>query len=66
MDGLTNEARPITDLSRQAVQIGRILDRLPPGQAYLIQVVKPDLHSLPWRIEVSRFELIRRMEPRDV
>ena len=58
--------KPITDLSAQAVRVARVIDRLPPGADYIIRLVKDDLKTMPWQVEVSRVEPIKRLEPRDV
>lgn len=55
-----------TDLSPQAVRVGRILDRLPVGSEYMLRVIKADLRPQSWQVEVIRVETIRRLEPRDV
>ncbi|HEY4692519.1 MAG TPA: hypothetical protein VIH16_03725 [Bellilinea sp.] len=60
------DEKPVTDLSPQAVRVGRVIDRLPPGGEYIIRVVKDDLRTIPWQVEISRVEQINRLEPRDV
>ena len=60
------DEKPVTDLSPQAVRVGRGIDRLPPGGEYIIRVVKDDLRTIPWQVEISRVEQINRLEPRDV
>lgn len=66
MDGLIPDDKPITDLSFQAMRVARVIDRLQPGNEYMIRLVKDDLRSIPWQVEVSRVEHIKRLEPRDV
>lgn len=58
--------KPVTDLSSQAVRVARVIDRLPDGAEYIVRVVKDDLKAIPWNVEVSRVEPIKRLEPRDV
>jgi len=66
LDNLMPDEKPVTDLSPQAVRVGRVIDRLPPGGEYIIRVVKDDLRTIPWQVEISRVEQINRLEPRDV
>ena len=66
MDNVIPDEKPISDLSSQAVRVGRVIDRLPPGGEYIIRLVKDDLKTIPWQVEVSRVEQIKRLEPRDV
>ena len=66
MDNVIPDDKPVTDLSSQAVRVGRVIDRLPAGAEYIIRVVKDDLRTIPWQVEVSRVEQIKRLEPRDV
>ena len=66
MDCLIPEEKSVSDLSAQAVRVARVIDRLQPGNEYMIRLVKDDLRSIPWQVEVSRVEHIKRLEPRDV
>jgi hypothetical protein len=53
--------KPKLDISRRAHSLAREVDRLPPGHTYLIRVVKSDLESLNWEVEIVRNEFIRKM-----
>lgn len=58
---MSNDPKPVTDLSPRVVSLARAIDRLPAGGEYVIRVVKPDLAALPWSVEVERVEPIKRM-----
>jgi hypothetical protein len=52
-----------TDVSRQAITIGRIIDRLcqRPGE-YQIRVTVPDHRRRPWVIDFYRVERLRAIK----
>lgn len=41
------------DLSRQVISLAREIDRLPPGQKYVIYFEKPRIKSLPWEVTIT-------------
>lgn len=51
---------PVTDVSHRAHNLARIVDRLSPG-TYHLKIVKDDIHSANWDIEIVRSELIKRV-----
>jgi len=58
---MSDELRPVCDLSARVVSLAREIDRLPPGE-YMIMLVKGELKALPWTAEIVRTEPMRVME----
>lgn len=58
---MSEQSRPITDLSSRVISLAREIDRLPAG-VYSLQLVKPDLPALSWHVEIVRVEPMREME----
>jgi hypothetical protein len=52
--------KAVTDLSTRAVRIGRMIDRLGPGE-FIIRITKPEGESA-WHIEVEKNTTVRTME----
>jgi hypothetical protein len=42
----------VNDLSQRAIEIGRLLDRLPPGR-HIIELTKDEVRAKAWCVEVS-------------
>lgn len=55
----------ISDISARAHSLARELDRLPDGFTYTIKLVKDELRSIDWQVEITRSEFLRRMSLRD-
>lgn len=51
----------VYDLSARAISLAREIDRLGSG-AWTLIVIKPDLSSLSWHVEINRVETVRTME----
>lgn len=47
------------DISRQALSVARIVERLPPGE-YTINIIRPERKTERWTIEVHRIVLAQR------
>lgn len=58
---MSDQPKPVTDLSQRVISLAREIDRLPAG-SYSFVLVKPDLCSLSWHVEIVRLEPIREME----
>lgn len=58
---MSDEPRPVQDLSARVVSLAREIDRLPPG-VYVITLTKCEVKALPWQAEIQRAEPIRTME----
>ena len=56
-----NGKKPAPDLgvSERALQMARILDRLPPG-VYMVEFGKPEIEAAIWTYEVVRLENISK------
>lgn len=50
---------PVNDLSERAIQLARMIDRLPPG-TYTVELLKPDLKAASWKIVIERVEFIQK------
>lgn len=61
MSDIQPQAKPVTDLSQRVISLAREIDRLPAGE-FLLVLVKPDLPSMSWHVEIVRRERIREME----
>ena len=58
---MSENSKPIHDLSQRVISLARVIDRLPPGD-YSVRLVKPELDGLSWHAEIIRVEPIREME----
>jgi hypothetical protein len=51
-------------VSRMALSVARAVDRLPAGYTYHVEIVKPEMQSLGWRVEIVRDERIQTLNLR--
>jgi hypothetical protein len=58
---MTDQPKPIHNLSSRVLSLAQALDMLPAGD-YAVRLVKPDLSGLSWHVEITRIEPIREME----
>lgn len=57
LDDLTEKI----SVSHRALAIARAVDRLAPGFTYDLEIVKPDMPALEWRVEIVRQEKIQTL-----
>lgn len=55
----TVQSAGVNDISERAVQLARMIDRLPPG-TYSVEVLKPELKAASWKIVIVRVEFIQK------
>ena len=48
-------------ISPRAKQIGRAIDRLRPGQHYIILLTLPDIDAANWHIEILKTDLLQKL-----
>lgn len=53
--------RPVTDISYRSVRLGRIVDRLGPGE-HTVTIIKADDKKLPWRVRIVQGTGAREIE----
>ncbi len=51
-------SEPVADLSSRVVSLARAIDRLPLGE-YSIILVKPELETKDWIVEIMRTEYVQ-------
>jgi hypothetical protein len=59
--GLPARLKPVTDLSPEAISIGRMIDRLEPGR-YIIELNKPQDHTDGWPVNIASLVTIREIK----